>query len=772
MLENEILSQLNEEQQKAVVTTEGPLLILAGAGSGKTRVLVHRIAYLIDVIGVSPAQILAITFTNKAADEMRSRVDKIIGFGASQIRVSTFHSFCVRILRRYGDLLGYTRSFSIYDTDDQLRLMKKIFKEKQADPRTMREKAVLARISHAKDELVPPEKYAVLNPDYYGQKVAEMYKSYQKQLKENNAMDFDDLITKAVELFEQHPDVLAEVQDRYRYLMVDEYQDTNSAQFRFVSLIAGKYRNLCVVGDDDQSIYKFRGANIRNILGFEKVFPDAVVVKLERNYRSTKNILSAANEVISHNHGRKRKKLWTENPDGVKVRLRRFANGFEEAEFVCGEIAEEVRCGKRSLGDFAILYRTNAQSRLFEEKMLMASLPYRIVGGINFYARKEIKDVLAYLKTIDNAEDDLSVLRVINVPKRGIGDSTISKVSDYAASGGISFFAAVQEAQRIPGLSKGTLNKLSAFAKLMSDLSVQAEQGKISALVKAVMKESGYRDTLEAEETEEAMARIENLDELVSKAVQYEQKAAGEASLSGFLEEVSLIADIDNLPENEERVLLMTLHSAKGLEFPVVYMTGMEDGLFPGSMSINAENPQEEIEEERRLCYVGMTRAKELLTLTCAKERMLRGEVAASPVSRFVREIPRECIDLEGGTSPGRRPLPAAGGRDRALRAAISGGRGEEETLSFGKQFDPEKDVRYSRKSSYVNPYKKTVPPAADAAAGAPEYRVGDTVRHVKFGEGTVREITPRGNDFFVTVDFTAWGTKKMIASMARLQKV
>lgn len=757
MEKQEILERLNEEQREAVVATEGPVLILAGAGSGKTRALVHRIAYLIDVTGVSPGHILAITFTNKAADEMRSRVDDMIGFGSQEITVSTFHSLCVRILRRNAELLGFTRYFSIYDTDDQLSLMKSILRQKNLDPKMIREKAVLGRISSAKDELVTPEKYKMLNTDYYGKRVGELYEAYQTKLLENNAMDFDDLIAKTVELFEKHPDLLEVYQERFRYMMVDEYQDTNTAQFRLVSLLAGKYRNLCVVGDDDQSIYKFRGANIRNILGFEKVFPDAVVVRLERNYRSTKHILEAANEVIRHNHGRKDKRLWTENAEGAKVKLRRFPNGFEEAGYVCGEISREVRSGKRRYRDYAVLYRTNAQSRLFEEKMLMASLPYRIVGGINFYSRREIKDMLAYLKTIDNARDDLQVMRIINIPKRGIGAATISKVLSYAEAGGISFFEAACSAGEIPGLSASAAKKLTGFTDFIAVLRARAEGRKISELLKDVTTETGYVDELEKEETEEAESRIENINELISKAVQYEEKEP-EPTLSGFLEEVALIADIDTVETGDDRVLLMTLHSAKGLEFPSVFMTGMEEGLFPSSMSINAERPDEEIEEERRLCYVGITRAKESLTLTAARERMIRGEVTASPLSRFVREIPRELVDLgeENAMPMSGRVLNLSGrGADAGMRDAILGG---------------------ARKSpvrtAYQNPYKKAAVPMSSIQKAEPAFEAGDTVRHVKFGEGTVLEIKDGGKDFLVTVDFPGWGVKKMYASFAKLKKI
>ena len=747
MNEQEILSKLNPEQRQAVLAADGPVLILAGAGSGKTRVLVHRIAYLMDVLGVSPGSILAITFTNKAADEMRSRVDNMIGFGADQIQVSTFHSFCVRILRRYADRLGYTRYFSIYDTDDQLSLMKQVFHAANLDSRMIREKAVLSAVSSAKDELVGPSKYRELNKDYYGSKVGQLYESYQKRLESNNAMDFDDLIMKTVELLENHPDVLEVLQDRFRYLMIDEYQDTNTAQFRLVSLIAAKYRNLCVVGDDDQSIYRFRGANIRNILGFETIFPDAAVIRLEQNYRSTKNILEAANEVIRHNHGRKEKKLWTENEEGCKPGLRRFENGFQEADFVAGSIREDVDERRFSYSDCAVLYRTNAQSRLFEEKFIYANIPYRIVGGINFYARREIKDLIAYLKTVDNGKDDIAARRIINIPKRGIGSTTLERIAGHADLNNISFYESACESEKIPGISKSVSGKIKAFVSFIQDLKETASAQSVSEVLKKVLDETGYAEELDAEGTEEAQARIENIEELINKAVQYEENAE-QPSLSGFLEEVALIADIDETDMEDDRVLLMTLHSAKGLEFPCVYIAGMEEGLFPSRMSIEAEDADSEIEEERRLAYVGMTRAKKKLMLLSARERMYRGDVIQSPLSRFVREIPRECLDT-GYEPPQKRTMAPPSGSGSDLRRAIL------------KPAD-----------TYRNPYAKPAKSTAGAVKVLPDYREGDSVRHVKFGQGIVKEITDGGRDYYVAVDFPGWGVKKLCASAAHLEKV
>ena len=765
---SEIIDGLNNEQREAVLQTDGPVLILAGAGSGKTRVLVHRISYLVNVLNVPPSQILAITFTNKAADEMRNRVDNMIGFGASQIWVMTFHSCCVRILRRHADLLGYTRYFTIYDTDDSLQIMKEIFRRRNVDTKRIKERTVLHAISSAKNEHVSPSQYAKLNgSDYWGGLVADFYEEYQKQLKENNAMDFDDLLVNAVDLFDRNPDVLELYQERFRYMMVDEYQDTNTVQFEFVSRLAGRHRNLCVVGDDDQSIYKFRGANIRNILNFEQIFPDAKVVRLEQNYRSTSNILDAANEVIRNNRGRKSKKLWTENGTGAKVRYRRFQTGFDEADFVATEIGRMVRNGERDYKDFAVLYRTNAQSRLFEEKCLFLNIPYKLVGGVNFYARREIKDVLAYLKTIDNAVDSLASTRIINVPKRGIGQTTVNKISTYAQDAGMSFFDAALEADRIPGITKATAKKIGTFTDFIVGLRKEALHQTVSELIRTVVVETGYKEALEAEDTDESKERLLNIDELISKAAQYETNT-DQPTLSGFLEEVALIADIDTVDDGDDRVLLMTLHAAKGLEFPVVYMAGMEEGLFPSSMSINAEDPDDEIEEERRLCYVGITRAKELLTLTCAYERLVRGQVEPHTVSRFVREISRDRLD-QGQKAPAKTSIGnLKGGFGKDMREAIN-----------KKAFAPNPFKNpyaggSSGSSSRSGPrmYDGTSSGKQSADDGILGYEVGDSVSHKKFGVGIVKAIREGGRDYEVTVDFPAWGTKKMFAAFAKLQKV
>ena len=620
-----LLDALNEPQRQAVMATDGPLLILAGAGSGKTRVLTHRTAYLIEECGVNPYNIMAITFTNKAAGEMRERIDQMVGYGSESIWVCTFHSTCVRILRRYIDRLGFGTNFTIYDSDDQKTLMKDICKRLEIDTKMYKEKMFLSAISSAKDELIDPIEFETRAAgDYVKRKQAQVYREYQQALKQNNALDFDDLIMKTVELFKLDKEVLASYQDRFRYIMVDEYQDTNTAQFELIRLLALKYQNLCVVGDDDQSIYKFRGANIYNILNFEHHFPDATVIKLEQNYRSTQNILDAANAVIANNQGRKEKRLWTDNGAGDKITFEQLDTAAEEADFVARDIARRVRKGEYQYKDCAILYRTNAQSRLFEERFITANIPYKIFGGVNFYARKEVKDLLAYLKTIDNGQDDLAVRRIINIPKRGIGAASINKVALYAQEQEISFYDALCVAEQVPGLGKAAA-KIRPFVLFIQSMKAKAKLLSVADLLQEVIETTGYVRELEAEGTDEAEARIENIDELISKAVDY---AEGEEAptLNGFLENVALVADIDSFDENSDYVVLMTLHSAKGLEFPNVYLAGLEDGLFPSYMSITSDNSQAEIEEERRLAYVGITRAKKNLTITSARVRMVRGK--------------------------------------------------------------------------------------------------------------------------------------------------
>ena len=733
-----IYDTLNDNQKEAVFHTEGPLLILAGAGSGKTRVLTHRIAYLIEEKGVNPWNILAITFTNKAAGEMRERVDQLVGFGSESIWVSTFHSTCVRILRRYIDRIGYDTNFTIYDTDDQKTLMKEVIRQLQLDPKRYKERVLLGAISSAKDEMMTPEEYELdAAGDYGRQQIAKVYREYEKQMRANNALDFDDLLVKTVQLLETQPEILEYYQERFRYIMVDEYQDTNTVQFRFVSLLARRYRNLCVVGDDDQSIYKFRGANIKNILNFENVFEDAHIIKLEQNYRSTDNILQAANSVISNNYGRKDKALWTKQEKGDALVFRQFENEYEEAEYVVKDIRAHVRNGERSYNEHAILYRTNVQSRVFEEQLVNANIPYKIFGGINFYARKEVKDLLAYLKTIDNGKDDLAVRRIINVPRRGIGLTTIGRVQDSATEREVGFYEALQTADMIPGIGKAA-TKISTFVALMEHFKQSAKTMLVSELLQEILDYTGYLDELTEEGGEEAEERLAHIEELKNKIATYEESCEDEMpTLSGFLGEVALVADIDNLDESSDYVMLMTLHSAKGLEFPQVYLVGMEDGLFPSYMTI-MENDLEELEEERRLCYVGITRAMENLTLTCAKKRRVRGEAQYNKISRFIKEIPSYLLEAQ---------------RD------ISHSRQEE----------------YQAKPSFQRDAYAPMKPIQNFGVKAGcslSYEVGDRVRHMKFGEGIVLSIVEGGRDYEVTVSFDQVGERKMFAGFAKLEKI
>lgn len=748
-----VYDTLNKPQKEAVFHTEGPLLILAGAGSGKTRVLTHRIAYLIEEKGVNPWNILAITFTNKAAEEMRQRVDSLVGIGAESIWVSTFHSMCVRILRRYIDRLGYDNRFTIYDTDDQKTLMKEVCRKTDIDTKRFKERMLLSVISSAKNEMILPEEFELnAGGDFVQLKIAKVYKEYEAQMRANNALDFDDLLVKTVQLLETQPDVRENYQERFRYIMVDEYQDTNTVQFRLVSLLAGKYRNLCVVGDDDQSIYKFRGANIRNILDFEKEFSDAKVIKLEQNYRSVGNVLEVANSVIRNNKGRKEKTLWTDNEKGEKIRLRQFDTAYDEAQFIAEDIKDETAQGA-NYSDHAVLYRTNAQSRLLEEKFVAMNIPYKIVGGINFYSRREIKDVLSYLKTIDNGKDDLAVRRIINVPKRGIGLTTINRIQESAAARGIGFYDALSAPDLILGIGRSA-SKLDSFAALIEYFKGRSEESGVTDLLTEVIEKTGYTESLEADDPEELEARVQNIDELVSKAAVYEESCSdrGERpTLSGFLEEVALVADIDSVAEDRDYVILMTLHSAKGLEFPHVYLAGMEDGLFPSYMSISGDDP-EELEEERRLCYVGVTRAEEKLTLTCARMRLVRGERQYNSMSRFIKEMPSALIDTgkrEGGFS---------------------------QNVSLGEKRTYSSEVSGYKRSAYAQkPAFAAIQKGSGLMAKKSEglsYGVGDRVRHVKFGDGTVTEIKEGGRDYEVTVQFDTAGVRKMFALFAKLIKI
>ncbi|MBQ5600127.1 MAG: DNA helicase PcrA [Lachnospiraceae bacterium] len=755
------LHTLNPMQQEAVLHTEGPLLILAGAGSGKTRALTHRVVYLIEEKGVAPWNILAITFTNKAAGEMRERVNSLVEYGADSVWVSTFHSLCVRILRRFIENLGYDSSFSIYDTDDQKTLMKQIFKNLDVNTKQYKERGVLGIISAAKNELIGPEEFAMnarISGTFRDQKIAELYREYQTQLKKNNALDFDDLLVKTVELFDNNPEILDYYQEKFRYIMVDEYQDTNTAQFRLVSQLAKKYGNICVVGDDDQSIYSFRGANIRNILNFEETFPGARVVKLEQNYRSTRTILNAANGVIRNNSGRKDKTLWTENPEGSRVRVKIFDTAYDEAE---GIVKDMIKQGG-SWKDYAVLYRTNAQSRIIEEKCIAYNVPYRLVGGVNFYQRKEIKDILAYLKTIANGRDDLAVQRIINVPKRGIGATTVGKINLFAMEHDMNFYDTLLRIAAVPGIGK-TAAKIDKFTDEIGRFRRMLRDGEsIQDVIEEILSSTGYKEELQEEGEVEAETRLQNIDELVSKAVSYWEDA-DEPSLDGFLEEVALVADIDSMDESEDRVILMTLHAAKGLEFPRVYLTGMEEGLFPSMMAMQ-ENP-ESLEEERRLCYVGITRAEQELMLTAARQRMIKGETRYEKPSRFLQELPEEFVErLEQENSIYTRRRVQSEYEDSDLPW---NNRSEGISL-FGQ-----------KSSAYAS---KTVKPAPEKPSYGSVYKIqksstldygpGDRVNHMRFGNGTVKSIVDGGKDYEVTVEFDTMGVRKMFASFAKLKKV
>lgn len=746
-----IYDKLNEQQKEGVFTTEGAVLILAGAGSGKTGVLTHRIAHLIDDLGVNSYNILAITFTNKAAKEMKERVDRLVGMGADSAWIMTFHAACVRILRRYICRIGYDNNFTIYDTDDQKSVIKDILKRKNLDPKQYKDRTILSVISNAKDNLISPDDmYQSSGGNYNTMKTAEIYREYQEQLKKNNAVDFDDIIGLTVKLFNEDKEVLRYYQERFRYIMVDEYQDTNRAQFNLIRLLAGGHGNLCVVGDDDQSIYKFRGADINNILDFEKYFNDAKIIKLEQNYRSTQKILDVANEVIKNNAGRKDKRLWTSVKDGTKVIFNVYENGYEEARGIAEDIAHRHLHDRKDYSDFAILYRTNAQSRSLEEKLIEKNIPYRIYGGINFYARREIKDILAYLKTIDNARDDLAVKRILNVPKRGIGAASVAKVDDYAYENDITFYVALRQAKEVPGLQRA-VPKVEGFVTQIEILKSKSQYIGVGKLIEEIIETVGYSDYIDAESEsdEQATERRQNIDELISKAVQYEE-TVDEPSLSGFLEEVALVADIDNLDENNDMVSLMTIHSAKGLEFPIVYLAGMEDGLFPSYMSISTGD-ESDIEEERRLCYVGITRAKETLIMSAARMRTVRGETQMNRTSRFVREIPKELLAESAQMLKKNSEYSSITGKDHMELPVRKRGQ-----VAFNS---------YQREAISNTVFDKKTD-------SAPDYVVGDRVRHIKFGEGTVADMINGGRDYEVTVDFDTAGRKKMFAGFAKLVKI
>ena len=728
---------LNEKQQEACSYTEGPLLILAGAGSGKTRTLVHRIAHLIDDKGVNPYNILAITFTNKAANEMRERVEAEVGMGAESIWVSTFHSMCVRILRRFYDRIGGDNNFTIYDTDDQKVVVKEVLKTLNLEPKQYPEKGCMAFISKAKEEFKTPEDVELTaGINYREQQMAKIYREYQSRMKQNNALDFDDLIFKTLILFDKAEDVLEMYQNRFKYIMVDEYQDTNHTQFLLVKYLAAKWRNLCVVGDDDQSIYKFRGANIYNILNFEDEYPDAKVIKLEQNYRSTSNILDAANAVIANNIGRKDKSLWTSQGVGNRINYTVYETDYEEAHGVINNILEQSIAG-RPYSDIAVLYRTNAQSRLVEEKLVYANIPYTLYGGTGFYNRKEIRDIVAYLKVLANPSDEVSLSRIINVPRRGIGQTTINKIKEMSYEQGMSMydFIADPDMRSYLGRSK---DKVEGFYDLMKSLEPNAESGCLTELFDDIMEKTGYRIELQNEQTDDARARLENIDELRNKIVSYEEDAE-EPSLIELLEDISLVADTDEPDDDgKNKVSLMTLHSAKGLEFPVVFIVGMEEGLFPSNMAINSDDP-DAVEEERRLCYVGITRAKEELFLSGATTRMINGSRMYPAESRFIHEIPKEYMVRTG------------------MKANV-----------IRKEVEAPTPHRYVPKP----PKSFSATTLKPAGIESINYTVGDTVKHIKFGKGIVTEMVRGGNDYEITVNFESVGEKKMFATLAKLKKL
>lgn len=735
---NNLLEKLNDMQQKAVTTTDGPLLVLAGAGSGKTRVLTHRIAYLIENNNVAPWNILAITFTNKAAKEMAERVESLIGEAAQDMWVRTFHSACVKILRRDIDRIGYSRSFNIIDADDQKSLVKECLKELRFEEKEFPPKAIMSEISSAKDKLLTPAEYkAEFYTDFRKGQIARIYELYQKKLEVSNDLDFDDLIMLTVRLFKEAPDVLSYYQNKFRYILVDEYQDTNKAQNELIIMLAKEHRNLCVVGDDDQSIYKFRGADISNILGFEEEFENAKVIKLEENYRSTQNILNAANGVIDHNMGRKQKKLWTQNGEGEKITLYNGNNEHDEARFI-GEKIKELNSNGESYNDFVVLYRMNAESRVVEDTLIRMAIPYKVVGGLRFYDRKEIKDLTSYLRLIQNPTDNVAFRRIVNEPKRGIGDTTVDKIIDFGESAGVSAFEVCRNIADYPELSRAAA-KIGAFVEIIEELcNTREKQESLEEFVKYVLEKSGMISALEAEDTVESRTRIENLKEFLSM-VQETVKENPETRLEDLLENISLVADIDNYDEAQETVTLMTLHSAKGLEFKNVFLIGMEEGLFPGVRSLGTS---EEMEEERRLCYVGITRAKVRLFLSYTNTRTLFGMTKYNMMSRFLKEIPKELLNEESAT-----------------RAKV-------EDFGFTYTKKPTMD-----KSMFANSDVKPQTPVVESKVSL-NFEPGDRVMHRKFGEGTVLEAKAIGADMFLRVKFDTVGEKNLMAAYVKLEKI
>ncbi|EFF26966.1 TPA: DNA helicase PcrA [Enterococcus faecium] len=738
----ELLNGMNPRQKEAVLHTDGPLLLMAGAGSGKTRVLTHRIAYLIEEKEVNPWNILAITFTNKAAKEMKERVNAILASGGEDVWVSTFHSMCVRILRRDVDFIGYNRNFTIIDSSEQLTLMKRILKELNIDPKKYDPRSILGTISQAKNSLQTPQDFAKMQGSYYEEIAAKCYAAYQKELQYNQCMDFDDLIMNTIRLFEEHPDSLTYYQNKFHYIHVDEYQDTNHAQYTLVNLLAGRFRNLCVVGDADQSIYGWRGADMQNILDFEKDYPDAAVILLEQNYRSTKNILSAANQVIENNSNRKPKNLWTENKEGNKITYYRADNERDETRFIVDRMQEEIRSNHRNYGDFAILYRTNAQSRVMEETLLKANIPYKMVGGHKFYDRKEIKDILAYLNVLANPQDSISFERIVNSPKRGIGPGSIEKLRSFASLHEWPLLEAAQNVD-LANIGGKAGQQLGAFGEMIQEVTQMIQYLTVTELTKEVLDRSGYLEDLKIQNTLEAQARIENLEEFLTVTQEFDEQFeqqneedadAPEEKLTVFLNDLALVSDIDNLEEDASQVTLMTLHAAKGLEFPVVFLIGLEEGVFPLSRALMEES---ELEEERRLAYVGITRAEEALYLTNAFSRTLYGRTQYNRPSRFVEEIDQELLEIEG-----MRPTP-------------------KKTPVFAKK------TAYS----YKQPETAVVPSKSATGGENNNWKPGDKVKHKKWGLGTVVRVSGTSKDLELDVAFPSQGVKRLLAAFAPIEK-
>ncbi|HGF8158180.1 DNA helicase PcrA [Enterococcus faecium] len=738
----ELLNGMNPRQKEAVLHTDGPLLLMAGAGSGKTRVLTHRIAYLIEEKEVNPWNILAITFTNKAAKEMKERVNAILASGGEDVWVSTFHSMCVRILRRDVDFIGYNRNFTIIDSSEQLTLMKRILKELNIDPKKYDPRSILGTISQAKNSLQTPQDFTKMQGSYYEEIAAKCYAAYQKELQYNQCMDFDDLIMNTIRLFEEHPDSLTYYQNKFHYIHVDEYQDTNHAQYTLVNLLAGRFRNLCVVGDADQSIYGWRGADMQNILDFEKDYPDAAVILLEQNYRSTKNILSAANQVIENNSNRKPKNLWTENKEGNKITYYRADNERDETRFIVNRMQEEIRSNHRNYGDFAILYRTNAQSRVMEETLLKANIPYKMVGGHKFYDRKEIKDILAYLNVLTNPQDSISFERIVNSPKRGIGPGSIEKLRSFASLHEWPLLEAAQNVD-LANIGGKAGQQLGAFGEMIQEVTQMIPYLTVTELTKEVLDRSGYLEDLKIQNTLEAQARIENLEEFLTVTQEFDKQFeqqneedadAPEEKLTVFLNDLALVSDIDNLEEDASQVTLMTLHAAKGLEFPVVFLIGLEEGVFPLSRALMEES---ELEEERRLAYVGITRAEEALYLTNAFSRTLYGRTQYNRPSRFVEEIDQELLEIEG-----MRPTP-------------------KKTPVFAKK------TAYS----YKQPETAVVPSKSATGGENNSWKPGDKVKHKKWGLGTVVRVSGTSKDLELDVAFPSQGVKRLLAAFAPIEK-